>query len=75
MEPLSPEFPTTFISDGNAYSFPKQGITFRNRLQELQVPVNSLLFQDVNKEIVHEYQLNFNTEEDLLGFNITINFL
>ena len=75
VEHLSPEFPATFISDGNAYSFPHQGIAFSNRLQELHVPVSSLFFQDVNKEIVHEYQFNFNTEEALLCLNKTIDFL
>lgn len=42
---VSKEFPPTYITDGNAYSFQEQGQALENRLTELKVPVQSLFIQ------------------------------
>ncbi|QNL91906.1 alpha/beta hydrolase [Lactococcus lactis] len=60
---LTDEFPPTYITDGNAYSFQEQGITFKDKLEELCVPVKSLFFNKSKQEITHEYQFDYSTSE------------
>ncbi|WP_418253326.1 alpha/beta hydrolase fold domain-containing protein [Enterococcus wangshanyuanii] len=63
VDKLTNDFPPTYISDGNSYSFQDQGITFANRLKELSVPVKSLFYKDVEKTITHDYQFDYTTSE------------
>ncbi|CUR63563.1 alpha/beta hydrolase [Leuconostoc gasicomitatum] len=58
---ITSQFPPTYITDGNAYSFQEQGLAFEKRLQYLHVPVTSLFFNHVQKEVTHEYQFNYQT--------------
>ena len=38
VDKLTADFPPTYITDGNAYSFEDQGIAFANQLQALDIP-------------------------------------
>lgn len=58
---ITSQFPPTYITDGNAYSFQEQGLAFEKRLQQLHVPVTSLFFNHDQKEVTHEYQFNYQT--------------
>ncbi|MBZ6008325.1 alpha/beta hydrolase fold domain-containing protein [Leuconostoc gelidum subsp. aenigmaticum] len=58
---ITSQFPPTYITDGNAYSFQEQGLAFEKRLQQLHVPVTSLFFNHDEKEVTHEYQFNYQT--------------
>jgi len=37
-------FPPTYITDGNAFSFQEQGMALVEKLQSLNIPVESLFF-------------------------------
>lgn len=59
---VTKDFPPTYITDGNAYSFEEQGIALKNKLTELDVPpVKGLFFK--GKEISHEYQFAYSLPE------------
>lgn len=75
VDKLTNNFPPTYISDGNAYSFQDQGITFANRLKELSVPVELLFYKDVEKNITHEYQFDYATLEAKTCLEETIEFI
>ncbi|MTD37552.1 alpha/beta hydrolase fold domain-containing protein [Erwinia sp. CPCC 100877] len=60
---LTSDFPPSYITDGNAYSFQDQGIAFVEKLQALNIPVDSLFYKGTAKEISHEYQFNYKTKE------------
>ena len=72
---LTEDFPPTYLTDGNAYSFEAQGVSFANRLNQLDVPVSSLFYTDSDKEIVHEYQFDFTTLEAEDNLENTLDFL
>lgn len=72
---LTSRFPPTFITDGNAFSFQEQGIAFVEKLQSLDVKVESLFYVDDPKEIPHEYQFNYQTEEARDCLQKTIDFI
>src|SRR5699024_1232901 len=60
---LTTDFPATYITDGNTYSFQEQGMAFADTLSTLNVPVDTLFYDDLEKEITHEYQFNYALEE------------
>ena len=72
---MTADFSAAFISDGNAFSFPKQGMAMVEKLEELGVEVEGLFFQDSEKEIPHEYQFDFRTEEAKRCYEQTVAFL
>ncbi|WP_061100848.1 alpha/beta hydrolase [Enterococcus faecalis] len=72
---VSNEFPPTYITDGNAYSFQEQGITLENRLNKLGVPVQGLFYTNDKKEITHEYQFDYSTTEAKECYQQTLKFL
>lgn len=72
---VTEDFPPTYITDGNSFSFPDQGLAFVERLEKLQVPVVSLFFQDTDKEIAHEYQFNYEMSEAKESLMQTIDFI
>lgn len=75
VEHVNADFPPTYITDGNAYSFEDQGISLENRLKTLKVPVTGLFYKDVKKEITHEYQFNYDTNEAKTCYQQTLDFL
>ncbi|BDP50172.1 lipase [Enterococcus faecium] len=72
---VSKEFPPTYITDGNAYSFQEQGQALENRLTELKVPVQSLFYTDTKKEITHEYQFDYTLKESQNCYQQTLDFV
>ena len=72
---LNQDFVPSYVTDGNSLSFASQGIAFAQRLEELQVPVKTLFFEDVNDVIAHEYQFNFKTKEGQKNLENTIKFI
>jgi acetyl esterase len=75
VDKLTKDFPPTYITDGNAFSFQDQGIAFDQQLTELGVPVQSLFYKDVEKEVTHEYQFDYSMEESQTCFDQTLDFL
>ena len=72
---VTKNFPPTFITDGNAYSFQEQGIVLENKLKELQVPVEGLFYKDEKKEISHEYQFDYSLPESKECYEQTVTFI
>lgn len=72
---LTPDFPPTYITDGNAFSFQDQGITFEKKLQELKVPVRGLFYKESKKEISHEYQFDYTLQEAKECYQQTVDFV
>ncbi|EOF60981.1 esterase [Enterococcus hirae EnGen0127] len=75
VDQVSKDFPPTYITDGNAYSFQDQGIAFANKLKELDVPVDELFYKDQKKEISHEYQFNYTLPESKTCYEQTERFI
>lgn len=74
-EYITKDFPATYITDGNAFSFQEQGMAFENKLQSLNIPVESLFFDEVSKEIDHEYQFDYELDEAKENLQQTIDFI
>lgn len=72
---LTHSFPSTFITDGNTFSFQEQGQVFAEKLKTLNIPVEELFYADSEKEIPHEYQFNYRSEEAKLCLQKTIEFI
>lgn len=72
---VTKDFPPTYITDGNAYSFQEQGMALENRLKALSVPITGLFYPNDKKEITHEYQFNNNTPEAKTCYDQTLSFV
>ena len=72
---LTTDFPPAYVTDGNAFSFKNQGIALVKRLKELNVPAQGLFFDQVEKEVTHEYQFNYQTAEAKRCYEETLAFL
>ena len=72
---VTEDFPPTYITDGNAFSFPQQGIELEEQLKSLQVSVSSLFFVDSPEQINHEYQFDYRTKEAKLCYEQTLSFI
>lgn len=72
---LTEDFPPSYVTDGNAFSFEQQGIAFVDQLNQLDVPVFSRFFTDIEEQIIHEYQFDYSTPEALDSLDDTIQFL
>ena len=69
------DFPPSFITDGNALSFPEHGKELEARLLGLKIPVDSLFFDDDPAKVRHEYQFELQTEAGQLALKRTLVFL
>lgn len=72
---VTKDFPPTYITDGNAYSFQDQGIALEKKLKELDVPVEGLFYKEEKKEISHEYQFDYSLEESKNCYEQTLSFI
>lgn len=72
---LTDEFPPTYITDGNASSFQEQGIAFKDKLENLSVPVKCLFFNKSKQEITHEYQFDYSKSEAKKCYYQTLYFI
>lgn len=75
VEHVTSTFPPSYITDGNAYSFADEGQAMVKKLEQKQVAVSSLFFEDANKEVSHEYQFHYNTKEAKLAYTQTKAFI
>lgn len=75
VDKLTEDFPPTYITDGNKYTFEEQGQAFYDRLQELNVPTQELFFTDADQEVMHEYQFDFNLDEAHESYELTVEFI
>lgn len=75
VDQVTADFPPTYLTDGNAYSFQEEGMALEERLQALNVPVRSLFYADVSKEITHEYQFDYTMDEAKKCYQETLDFL
>ncbi|MGC3748868.1 alpha/beta hydrolase [Enterococcus faecalis] len=75
VENVTAAFPPTYITDGNAYSFQDQGLALENKLKTLGVSVEGLFYKGDKKEITHEYQFNYHTEEAKKCYEQTLAFV
>lgn len=75
MEYITEDFPPTYITDGNTFSFQEQGIAFEEKLKTFNIPSKSLFFINEGKEISHEYQFNYQLDEAKESLQQTIDFI
>ena len=74
-EYITTDFPPTYITDGNTFSFQDQGIAVEEKLKSFGIPVQSLFFKEIDKEIPHEYQFNYTLQEAKESLQQTIDFI
>ncbi|WP_010289770.1 alpha/beta hydrolase [Kurthia massiliensis] len=72
---VTSDFPPSYVTDGNAFTFPEQGQALVKALKEKDVPVQSRFFDDTDEKIWHEYQFSLNTEAAQRSMAETIAFL
>ena len=74
MDYVNKDFPATFITDGNKYTFTQQGINFVDELEAIDIDVTSV-FYDTQEKIIHEYQFMMNNEYSYHTYQKVIQFL
>ena len=73
---VTAEFPSTFISAGNAHPLVRQSITFAGTLASRKVRVESLFFsENYEPALPHEYQFNLDKEAGQLALERSVDFL
>jgi len=72
---VTADFPTVFITDGNAMSFPEHGLELSAKLKGLGVTVQDLFFEDTETQVLHEYQFDLKTDAGRLALERTLEFL
>lgn len=60
---LTATFPPSFITDGNTLTFTKHGQSLATALRTLGVPTTELIFDEPDKKVYHEFQLDLATPE------------
>ena len=69
-------FPPSFISDGNGFSFEREGRELAKVLADTGVHVETLFFpKEEGKTVDHEYQMGLNTPEGWLAWERVARFL
>ncbi|MGB4589672.1 MAG: alpha/beta hydrolase [Clostridiaceae bacterium] len=74
LEHLTDQFPRTFITDGNVFSFIEQAKEVERKIKQVGGYVDSLFF-DQGTKAIHEYQFKLDTAEGMVALNRTIGFL
>ena len=73
---VTPDFPPTWISGGNADPLTEQGLAFAARLAELGVPVTPVFYAlDHQPPLMHEYQLKLELPDARSAFESSVAFL
>lgn len=76
MDFVTENFAPCYITDGNAWSFENHGRALAEKLNEKGVAVKERYFsKEKYGEVTHEYQMQLDTENGMLCFNDTIEFL
>jgi len=74
LEHLTEEFPRTFITDGNVFSFIDQAKEVERKIKQVGGRVDSLFF-DQRTKAIHEYQFKLDSEVGMEALHRTIGFL
>jgi acetyl esterase/lipase len=72
---MTPDYPATFITDGNSGSFEPDARKLEAKLKENGVYVDSLYYPVEHGKLGHEYQLDFSIPESIECYNRTLAFL
>lgn len=72
---VTADFPPTYITDGNTFSFPEQGKALERALKAKHVPVEGLFFDKDHGDIYHEYQFSYHLKEAQQALDETLLFL
>lgn len=72
---ITEDFPPSYITDGNAFSFQDQGIAFSQKLESYGIETKTLFFKDSTEEVTHEYQFSFGEDNAKKSLELTIDFL
>lgn len=75
VEHVTKNFPSTYLTDGNTYSFQEQGAAFENKLKTLGVSVQGLFFTKSKEKLVHEYQFNYQSRQAEQCYGETLEFV
>lgn len=67
-------FPTSYITDGNRFTFESSGKELVSQLTQHGVPVTSRFFP-ANEAVNHEYQFDFATDKAQVTFAQTVKFI
>ncbi len=74
LEHLTDDFPRTFITDGNVFSFINQAREVEQKIIDVGGSVDRLFF-DKGTKTIHEYQFKLDTAEGMEALHRTIGFL
>ncbi|WP_336663317.1 alpha/beta hydrolase [Kurthia gibsonii] len=74
-EHVTSDFPPSYVTDVNGFSFLPQGQAFVKELVEQDVPVQSLFYANEEQPIYHEYQFSYDTKEAQRCLAETLAFL
>ena len=72
---ITQDFPPTFITDGNTLSFAEHAKDLLAKLDELEVPAQSLFFDETPDKVPHEYQFELQSEAAQSALEQTLDFL
>jgi acetyl esterase/lipase len=72
---VTPQYPPTFLSDGDADAFRFQAAELASVLRRNAVPLTTLFWTGTGDHLGHEYQFNFNLPEARTAFQRTLGFL
>ncbi|WP_203333382.1 hypothetical protein [Planococcus beigongshangi] len=72
---ISPDFPPSFITDGNTGSFEEQGLELAAKLKGYGVKVVDVFYPKEEAELGHEYQFIMNTPQARQTYDKLIGFL
>lgn len=72
---INESFPPCYITDGNAFSFEKQGRRLAGELSGFGVTVSTRFFNKDEKTVYHEYQFSLDQPDAILCYKDTIEFL
>jgi len=72
---ITPQYPPTFLSDGDADPFRSQAAELASVLQRRGVPLTTLFWNGTGDHLGHEYQFKFNLPEARTAFQRTLGFL
>lgn len=72
---ISENFPPTFITDGNTFSFENQAKDLENALQEKGVFVKSIYYPKEQATLIHEYQFLMDKDQAWETYNLLLEFL
>ena len=71
---VSEDFPPSFVTDGNTYTFTQQGKDFSEKLEMLGVEVVAI-FYDTEEKLLHEYQFMMDNKYSYHTYESVIQFL